>query len=234
MNELDWPCGAGLATLAAFARPRLDARKARLFAVACCRRLGPAALGEWGALALAVAERFAEGRGDEGQRRLAAALAWQTVGTSWDDPVRRAVWAALAAGESVWEAAPAALDALTGGPAARRERFDRLFGEPPSVHLPEEEEAAQAGLLRCLAGALFHPLRAPPHWRHWQRGTLPGLAEAIYAEEAFDRLPILGDAFEDAGCDDPWLLGHCRDGGPHARGCWALDVAVAGGPSAAS
>jgi hypothetical protein len=34
---------------------------------------------------------------------------------------------------------------------------------------------------------------------------------------------VLGDALEDAGCDDEVILAHCRDDRPHARGCWLLD-----------
>ena len=49
------------------------------------------------------------------------------------------------------------------------------------------------------------------------------LAETIYDEEAFDRLPILADALEDAGCTDPAILDHCRKPGVHTRGCWVVD-----------
>jgi hypothetical protein len=44
------------------------------------------------------------------------------------------------------------------------------------------------------------------------------------SERAFDRMPILADALEDAGCDDPLLLEHCRKEDKHVRGCWALDL----------
>jgi hypothetical protein len=47
---------------------------------------------------------------------------------------------------------------------------------------------------------------------------------AIYDERAFDRLPVLADALEDAGCADADLLGHLRGPGPHVRGCWAVDL----------
>ena len=50
------------------------------------------------------------------------------------------------------------------------------------------------------------------------------LACGVYDERAFDRLPILADALEEAGCDDPEILKHCRGEGPHVRGCWALDL----------
>jgi hypothetical protein len=37
-------------------------------------------------------------------------------------------------------------------------------------------------------------------------------------------MPVLADALEDAGCGDAELLGHLRGPGPHARGCFALDL----------
>jgi hypothetical protein len=48
----------------------------------------------------------------------------------------------------------------------------------------------------------FRPVAADPTWRAWQAGTIPRLAEAIYDDRAFDRLPILADALEEAGCTD--------------------------------
>jgi hypothetical protein len=50
------------------------------------------------------------------------------------------------------------------------------------------------------------------------------LAEAIYEDRAFDRLPILADALEEAGCTDAAILSHCRSEGPHVRGCWVVDM----------
>ena len=50
------------------------------------------------------------------------------------------------------------------------------------------------------------------------------LARGIYDEKAFDRMPILADALQDAGCDNDDVLSHCRGGGPHVRGCWVVDL----------
>jgi hypothetical protein len=50
------------------------------------------------------------------------------------------------------------------------------------------------------------------------------LAAGIYADRAFDRLPILADALQDASCDNDDILAHCRGPGPHARGCWVVDL----------
>jgi hypothetical protein len=56
----------------------------------------------------------------------------------------------------------------------------------------------------------------------WRSELVAGLALAAYEEQAFDRLPILGDALEEAGCDATELLAHCRDSRAHVRGagCW--------------
>jgi hypothetical protein len=60
----------------------------------------------------------------------------------------------------------------------------------------------------------------------WNDGAVVKLAESIYTERAFDRLPILADALEDAGCTDAAVLDHCRGPGPHVRGCWVVDLVL--------
>ena len=42
-------------------------------------------------------------------------------------------------------------------------------------------------------------------------------------------MPILADALQDAGCDNLDVLGHCRGPGPHARGCWVVDLLLGKG-----
>ena len=86
-----------------------------------------------------------------------------------------------------------------------------------------------ANLLRCMFGIPyrgfdvgFRLLRLNPAWR-----TLDAvvLARGIYDDRAFDRMPILADALQDAGCDNDDILNHCRDTStPHARGCWVVDL----------
>jgi hypothetical protein len=66
-------------------------------------------------------------------------------------------------------------------------------------------------------------LPAPDALRAWQEGTVVRLAQAIYQERAWDGMPILGDALEEAGCTSQEVLAHCRLGGIHVRGCWLLD-----------
>jgi hypothetical protein len=61
-------------------------------------------------------------------------------------------------------------------------------------------------------------------WRQWNDRCVERIARVIYDERAFDRLPILADALEDAGCDNADILNHCRSGGEHVRGCWVVDL----------
>ncbi|MBY0522827.1 MAG: hypothetical protein K2R98_05495 [Gemmataceae bacterium] len=65
-----------------------------------------------------------------------------------------------------------------------------------------------------------------PAWLTWDSGTVPRLTQAIAEEHAYDRLPILADALEEAGCSDTELLTHCRRGGEHAGTCWVTDLLV--------
>jgi hypothetical protein len=60
----------------------------------------------------------------------------------------------------------------------------------------------------------------------WRTSDVVGLAQAIYEDRAFDRLPLLADALMDAGCDHDDILAHCRGDGPHVRGCWVVDLAL--------
>jgi hypothetical protein len=88
----------------------------------------------------------------------------------------------------------------------------------------DAERAAQCPLLRDIFGNPFRPVPLHPAWLAWNDGTVPKLAQAIYEERAFDRLPVLGDALEEAGCTDADILSHCRSGGEHVRGCWVIDL----------
>jgi hypothetical protein len=58
----------------------------------------------------------------------------------------------------------------------------------------------------------------------WLTPTAVALAREIYKYRAFNRLPSLADALQDAGCENDDVLSHCRCPGPHVLGCWALDL----------
>jgi hypothetical protein len=59
--------------------------------------------------------------------------------------------------------------------------------------------------------------------------TALDIVEAIYNEDDFATLPVLADALEESGCTDETLLAHCRQGGAHVRGCWAVDAVLGQG-----
>jgi hypothetical protein len=91
------------------------------------------------------------------------------------------------------------------------------------------ERQAQVGLLRCIFGNPFRPGAVDDAWLAWNDNAVRRMAQAIYNERGFDRLPILGGALEDAGCTDRDILDHCRGPGPHVRGCWAVDLLLGKG-----
>jgi hypothetical protein len=65
-----------------------------------------------------------------------------------------------------------------------------------------------------------------PFEKSWRTETVSCIAEQIYAESAFDTMPVLADALEEAGCNQPLLMNHMREtNAKHCRGCWALDLA---------
>jgi hypothetical protein len=85
------------------------------------------------------------------------------------------------------------------------------------------ESTLQADLFRDIVGNPFRPVRVEAAWF---TDTARALARAAYDGQAWDTLPVLADALQDAGCADADLLGHLRSPGPHVRGCWALDLVL--------
>ena len=63
-----------------------------------------------------------------------------------------------------------------------------------------------------------------PLWldEKWLTETVLALSRGIATENALDRLPILADALEEAGCDNAALLHHLRYCEQHRVKCWAL------------
>jgi hypothetical protein len=97
----------------------------------------------------------------------------------------------------------------------------------PSREEAERELAAQRQ--RILAESQdwirkHYHVQVKSSWLIWKGGTVLRLAQSIIDDGAFDRLPILADALEDAGCDTADILAHCRGGGEHVRCCWVVDL----------
>ncbi len=80
----------------------------------------------------------------------------------------------------------------------------------------------QLNRIRDIFGNPFRPVARDPAWL---TSDVLALAGGIYEEKAFDRMPILADALQDAGCDNDDVLNHCRDTQlAHVRGCWVVDL----------
>jgi hypothetical protein len=245
MTEGEWSVCQSARRMLDHLKPRTSYRKLRLFAVACCRRLAPLAPDGYGdreafGEALDVNERWADGLTTREEGRLAKSYLGQVSDDYWRSSREHRTLFEAALGMCLYDAVQAACEAsekavlrmmLEGAP---REIHDLVFRWSPGLQSPPQErrptpqsraeEAAQADLLREIFGNPFRPARLDPAWFAWGDGVAAKLARKIYEDRAFDRLPVLGDALEDAGCADEQVLSHCRRPGEHVRGCWAVDL----------
>jgi hypothetical protein len=226
-------------------------RKLRLFAVACCRRLRNLSEGTT-FNAVLLAERYADGQATPGVL-LRAFRKLERLTTVAGDHYGRDVSSAFQActdrpnfsASRVAALATTAVASYAGGgmtgfigakdgeQAAQAELLRDIFENPfraPEVYW--EETATGKQLVRVLRrlklpkGPLYQgeTLYEPLPWLSWNDHTVPKIAQAIYEERAFDRMPILADALEEADCTNQEILNHCREPGLHARGCWVIDL----------
>src|SRR5205085_23427 len=93
---------------------------------------------------------------------------------------------------------------------------DAAWGEPRQRAM-EQERRVQADLIRDVFGNPFRPVSVEPTWLTFREGLVRTMASEIYKDRKFEDTPILADALEDAGCDNPDLLSHLRGPGPHVR-----------------
>lgn len=216
-------------------------RKARLFSVACCRRLWPLLTDERLREAVLTAERHTDGKATDAEMR-ATVKATHRFNHA---PLGSAVYATAQfhPGAAIFRASTvsqAAVQAMawshvrpippTATPHLLREpqpgaRPPRTRPREQRTKVKEVERAAQCVLLRDIFGPMpFRPVSIVPSLCEWNGGTVVRLSQVIYEECRFEEMPILADALEEAGCADADLLGHLRGPGPHVRGCFALDL----------
>jgi hypothetical protein len=196
-------------------------RKLRLFAVACCWLSWGFIADDRNRRAVELAECLADGAA--AGRDLRRVRASTRDGTAWCTIMGSASEAALHAARS--GAGDAARSAARDKAWAGREARDSAWRLTRAA-----ARLTQAGVLRCIFGNPFRPSPPPPPTvLVWGDATVPKLAQGIYDERAFDRLPILADALEEAGCTNADILGHLRGPGPHYRGCWAVDLLLGKG-----
>jgi hypothetical protein len=221
MTEQQWLASTAPTEMVNFLRGKRN-RKLRLFFCASCRCVWHLLDSKFFRHAVEVGERFADGLADEQERETVqnalspeapyfngtneAAAAFGAVSTSFP------VWSLeaavkLAIAQVVNEAVKQGKSSIAGNSKSRIRQ-------------------QQVCLLRCITGNPFRPIAVNPALLAWNSGTVPKIAQAIYDERAFERLPVLADALEEAGCTEADILSHCRSDGPHGRGCWVVDLLV--------
>jgi hypothetical protein len=213
MTEREWLASTDPTPMLEFLRGKISDRKLRLFAVASFGRLVALLPDPRQRRGIAVLEQLAEGAITKAECRGVTAEVRQAI--------PRDEWAA-------------------GMPPTDDPHYIALMlyrefcSSSIAVHAIQAtagladgagEQHQQARLMRDIAGPCpFRPVPADASWLRWNDGTVVKLAQAIYDERAFDRLPVLADALEEAGCHDDDMLAHCRQPGEHVRGCWVVDL----------
>jgi hypothetical protein len=214
MTEAEWLACKDPTAMLEFLRNsrKIGERKARLFAVACCRRIWQFFTDERSRRGVDIAEKFADGLASRKELVGANMLAYEVC-----EPFTKKA----ARASSLENAAACGFAASVTYHSARRAYENAANEATLAAQNRDAERAAQAALLRDIYGNLYRHVATDPAWL---TSTVTALAQAIYADRAFDRLPILADALEDAGCSDADILAHCRGGGEHVRGCWVVDL----------
>jgi hypothetical protein len=226
MTEAEWLACTDPQKMLKFLQGNASDRKLRLFAVACVRRFWSHLTDERSRRAVGVAEREADGCGGEKALRLAEQDAKAAIPSLFLG-FRPSEQAAAAGARALVNVAAVEAARLACG-WARNISFALAIEEEPgnwsSVkknEVFEDWDADAVALLRCIYGNPFRPVALDLGWLTPEVVVLAGV---VYNELAFDRLPILADALEDAGCTDQDTLGHLRGPGPHVRGCWVIDL----------
>jgi hypothetical protein len=156
---------------------------------------------------------------------------WSLAGGANLDKTRPAVETAELAADGIataYELAEAYQKTVgfVGGEVAAPIAWDAAADATDFAFWRSEEECravAQWQVIRDIFGNPFRPVTLDPAW---QSATVRALAQAIYDDRAFERMPILSDALEDAGCANADILNHCRQPGEHVRGCWVVDLVL--------
>jgi hypothetical protein len=232
MTEEKWLGPMMAANLLAFVRDRTTDRKLRLFAAALCRLLEHLISDEYLTRALECTERAAD-HPDNAKELIGASERLSVRRTQLllekfgiNDPeqqIRRIrplqlpkpaqdwLWA--------WEAYERAL--LANSKEAASGSLQRAILAIYSPRTQKLSTSITVKILRDIFGNPFRPVTLDPRWLS---SNVFDLAQTIYNERVWERMPILADALMDAGCDSEEILSHCRGEGPHVRGCWLVDL----------
>ncbi len=193
MTEKEWLVCSDPDELIDYHKMKKDPRRFRLLACSCVRQVVPDDAPPEILQMIEVIERYADGAAT----RVEFLAARKTI--------RNAIKAKVKAARALSNLADDAMEGVDVTIANVRTRVGKK---------------TQCQLFRCVFGNPYRSVQFAPEWF---TSTVVAIARGISAEHAFDRLTILADALEDAGCEDEAVLTHCRDKSPHSRGCWVLD-----------
>jgi hypothetical protein len=134
--------------------------------------------------------------------------------------------------KSAWNAACLVFSSVSGMEAAGAAANCAYIKAAEAATSTLKHAASWAGVrgtgvivaIRDIIGNPFRPSSINAAWLAVNDAAVVMIAQAVYVELALDRMGILADALEDAGCTDPAILTHLRSPGPHVRGCWVLDL----------
>lgn len=227
MTEAEWLDSTDPTPMLAFVQGKASHRQLRLLAVACCLRI-------WRLLPVAcknlnnVQERYADGLVTTPEYQAAWDLAETEALAADRDPPDTLTYATASTGVSNPPTIPSATSCLdtaasaaacAGAENAQDDEYDATYETAWT-----QERHEQVRLIREIFGNPFRPVSVNPSWLTWNDGTVVKIAQSIYDDRAYDRLPVLADALAEAGCHDADILGHCCNPGPHVRGCWVVDL----------
>jgi hypothetical protein len=215
MTEAEWQTATCPKPMLDFLREEASDRKLRLFAVACCRRILQWIAHEECRHAILVSEQYADG--EVTQRDCDAA--GDAVSLIADTSKEFVVVASSCAVDWTTSTGPNEWDVSTWSLAGAMK--SAAYHAALVCEDQVSEHVKQANCLRDIFGNPFRPVSVEPYWL---TSTVLTLATGIYADRAFDRMPILADALQDAGCDNDDILNHCRQPGDHVRGCRVVDL----------
>jgi hypothetical protein len=218
MTESEWLACTDFRSMMGFLHDKASDRKLRLFLCACCRRIWNLLSDKRSRKAVGISEQYADGLVTEATLQRAAHAAWQAACKSSSGKavrgkpeLRRWVWEAV--GSAVTDNRMLRCSIIMAANAVVEAANDHPHFDPCLV-------------LRDIFGDVLYPVELSDSWRTWNDSIVINLAEAIYYDRDFARLPILADALEEAGCNNADILTHLRGPGPHVRGCWVVDLCL--------
>jgi hypothetical protein len=218
MTEREWQTSDDWSAMLRTVSGSTSERKWRLFAIACCH-CSPRLLDKDRWPELEIATRFADGLATQEELAGANQRACSRAVSLYESNIHpdRAYYFSEAS-------AVAAAVAVATSPS---DMCDNAHDAAWKI-CHAADDSVEVRLCNLLRDIVVNPFFELPTirqaWLSWNGDTVAALAQVIYQQEAFDRLPILADALEDAGCDHREILDHCRAPTPHVRGCWLLDL----------